>query len=74
MLFDREKGVMYELNETASAICQALVDSGGGTIETIASILSEEFEADLDELTDDVAAFVSDFVGIGLLDCEATPL
>jgi PqqD family protein of HPr-rel-A system len=66
MLFDRAKGVMYELNETASAII-AHLSAEPRAREEIVSRLAAEFEAPRDEIESDVQAFVADFAEAGLL-------
>jgi PqqD family protein of HPr-rel-A system len=66
MLFDRAKGVMYELNETASAIVAQLT-AEPQTCEEIVDKLASQFEAPADEIETDVRAFVADFAEAGLL-------
>ena len=66
MLFDRAKGVMYELNESASAVV-ALLDVTPRNISEIVDTLVDQFEADRGEIEQDVATFVEDFVEAGLL-------
>jgi PqqD family protein of HPr-rel-A system len=66
MLFDRAKGVMYELNESASAIVSQL-SAEPQTVEEITANLAEEFDAPRDEIESDVQTFVSDFTEAGLI-------
>jgi PqqD family protein of HPr-rel-A system len=66
MLFDRAKGVMYELNETASAIVAQLT-AEPQTYGEIVGKLADQFEAPRDEIETDVRAFVADFTEAGLL-------
>jgi PqqD family protein of HPr-rel-A system len=66
MLFDRAKGVMYELNETASAIV-AHLSAEPQACEELVTRLTAEFEAPRDEIESDVQAFLSDFAEAGLL-------
>jgi hypothetical protein len=66
MLFDRAKGVMYELNETASAVIELLGPEPRSVREIVAT-LSARFEADSGEIAEDVAVFVQDFTEAGLL-------
>src|ERR1035438_592972 len=65
MLFDRAKGVMYELNESASAVVE-LLGSEPQQVADVIDILADRFEADPDEIEQDVLAFVDDFVEAGL--------
>jgi coenzyme PQQ synthesis protein D (PqqD) len=67
MLFDRDRGVMYELNETASAAIGRLQGTSLSQEEIVES-LGERFAAEPDELTRDVAGFLGDFVAAGLLE------
>lgn len=66
MLFDRAKGVMYELNETASAII-AHLSAEPQACEEIVTMLAAEFEAPRNEIESDVRAFLADFTEAGLL-------
>lgn len=66
MLFDRRKGVMYELNETASAVVD-LLNGGVCTIEDITDDLAKQFDAPPDEITDDVTRMIADFTEAGLV-------
>lgn len=65
MLFDRSKGVMYELNETASAVVSQL-DQRAMTVAEIAQALSEEFDAPVDAISADVEVMLADFTSAGL--------
>lgn len=66
MLFDRRKGVMYELNETASAVVEHLTTAPATTDHLVAS-LEREFDAPLEEIRGDVERLLADFVDAGLL-------
>lgn len=66
MLFDRAKGVMYELNESASAVVSHLTTEPQA-LEGIVDSLAVEFDAPRDEIEEDVQAFVADFTEAGLL-------
>jgi len=66
MLFDRAKGVMYELNESASAVVE-LLGAEPRRIGDVIDTLTERFEAEPAEIEADVLAFVEDFVEAGLL-------
>jgi Coenzyme PQQ synthesis protein D (PqqD) len=66
MLFDRAKGVMYELNESASAVVSQLTTEPQA-LEEIVDKLAIEFDAPRDEIEEDVQTFVADFTEAGLL-------
>jgi hypothetical protein len=66
MLFDRAKGVMYELNESASAVVE-LLGPEPREIDDVITTLQDRFEADPSEIEVDVLSFVDDFVEAGLL-------
>jgi len=66
MLFDRSKGVMYELNETASAIVE-LLEANPATAKELVISLAEEFDANDDEIRGDVERLLADFFDAGLL-------
>lgn len=66
MLFDRSKGVMYELNETASAVVD-LLTSGTGTTDELVSALVEQFEADPEDIRLDLLGMIEDFTTSGLI-------
>jgi Coenzyme PQQ synthesis protein D (PqqD) len=66
MLFDRQRGVMYELNDTASSIV-ALLDGQSHSVDSLVTALGDEYDAPESALRADVEQFVSDFVGAGLL-------
>ncbi len=70
MLFDREKGVMYELNESASAIVYALSDAPQSHASLVER-LQCEFEGDTG-IDADVTDFLADFEKAGLV-CRAQP-
>ncbi|MEU6559127.1 PqqD family protein [Nocardia nova] len=66
MLFDRAKGVMYELNETASVVVKLLADRPR-TLDELVEELCGEFDGPRDEITADVRSFIDDFSDAGLL-------
>jgi|YNPMSStandDraft_2_1061718.scaffolds.fasta_scaffold10510_2 PqqD family protein of HPr-rel-A system len=66
MLFDRQHGVMYELNETASRIIELLNESPC-SIDVLVQRLAEEYEVDLEDLRTDIERFLNDFVSAHLL-------
>jgi PqqD family protein of HPr-rel-A system len=66
MLFDRTKGVMYELNESASAAVECLGQQPS-TAEELSASLLDEFDAPADEIRADVDQMLADFVDAGLV-------
>lgn len=66
MLFDRRKGVMYELNETASAVVDLLAE-GTDSDDELVTALVEQFDADSEEIREDVRAMLADFTSDGLI-------
>jgi PqqD family protein of HPr-rel-A system len=66
MLFDQRKGVMYELNESASAVAERL-GSEPATSEDLITALLDEFEAPAEDVKADVETLLADFVGAGLV-------
>jgi len=66
MLFDRAKGVMYELNESASAVVSVLTTEPQ-SVNAIVDQLLMKFEAPRDEVTADVLTFIGEFSEAGLL-------
>jgi Coenzyme PQQ synthesis protein D (PqqD) len=66
MLFDRVKGVMYELNESASAVVSVLTTEAQ-SVDAIVDQLLEQFEAPRNEVTADVLTFIRKFSEAGLL-------
>ncbi|MBI1758785.1 MAG: HPr-rel-A system PqqD family peptide chaperone [Actinobacteria bacterium] len=66
MLFDRRNGVMYELNESASAVV-ALLSKEPATAETLSTELLDEFDGPADEVLADVDRMLSDFVEAGMV-------
>jgi PqqD family protein of HPr-rel-A system len=66
MLFDRAKGVMYELNESASAAVE-LIGQQPSTAEELSASLSEDFDAPVEEIRADVDQMLADFVEAGLV-------
>ena len=66
MLFDRGKGVMYEMNETASAIIELLSQAPASPGE-LAQALAETFDAPPGEIKDDVERLLADFADAGLV-------
>lgn len=67
MLFDRNKGVMYELNETASSIVALLQASPQRPHELVAA-LSSVYRVSHDDIAEDVGRFVTDFLSAGVLE------
>lgn len=66
MLFDREKGVMYEMNETASAVID-LITQQPATAEELAAALEERFDGPPEEIRADVERMLADFADAGLV-------
>jgi hypothetical protein len=66
MLFDREKGVMYELNESASSVVGCLSESSH-TVNELLDALAQEYE---DVPAEDVVLLVEDFQSAGLVEVE----
>lgn len=66
MLFDRAKGVMYELNETASVVVTLLADRPR-TLDALVEELCREFDGPRDEIAADIRSFVDDFSDAGLI-------
>lgn len=66
MLFDRKKGVMYELNETAAVIIQ-LLNKGPHDRSELVAALTDEFDATPEEIEGELVPFLSDFLEAGLL-------
>jgi PqqD family protein of HPr-rel-A system len=66
MLFDRSKGVMYELNEAAAAVVERL-DQEPGSADAVSESLLAEFDGPPDEIRADVDRLLADFVEAGLL-------
>jgi Coenzyme PQQ synthesis protein D (PqqD) len=60
MLFDRRKGVMYELNETASAIVEQL-EGKPRTVDELITVLLDDFDAAGEEIREDVTTFLAEF-------------
>jgi hypothetical protein len=60
MLFDRDKGVMYEMNETASAVID-LITEGSASVEELALALETRFDGPPGEIRDDVERLLADF-------------
>ncbi|MBU2549559.1 MAG: PqqD family protein [Proteobacteria bacterium] len=56
---------LYTLNETGQAIWQAL--DGRRTLNEVAALLAEEFDAPLDEVNTDVLGFTVELTGRGIL-------
>jgi len=67
MLFDRNRGVMYELNETASSIV-ALLQAGLQRTTDLVDALSSEYRVDKADIAEEVSQFVTDFLGSGVLE------
>ncbi|MFD9691783.1 PqqD family protein [Kitasatospora sp. NPDC059088] len=66
MLFDRKKGVMYELNESAAAIVRMFA-AAPRVVEDMVVELAETFEGDREAIREGLSSLVSDFVEAGLL-------
>lgn len=66
MLFDRQKGVMYELNESASAVAE-LLEREPASIEVLMTALMEDFDALPDEIQADIEQMLVDFTDAGLV-------
>ena len=66
MLFDRKRGVMYELNETASSIV-GLLDAAPRDFDQLLEALLTEYEAPVEEMRADVEQLLNDFVQADLL-------
>ncbi|WP_280369728.1 HPr-rel-A system PqqD family peptide chaperone [Nocardia wallacei] len=66
MLFDRAKGVMYELNESASALVE-LLGTDPVTASEIVDALCAQFDAPEDDIAADVEQFIREFVEAGML-------
>ncbi|GAA2486590.1 PqqD family protein [Nocardia seriolae] len=69
MLFDRAKGVMYELNESASAIV-ALLGTAPASVGEIVDALSAQFDAPEDDIAADVEQFIGECVEAGMLKAD----
>jgi PqqD family protein of HPr-rel-A system len=66
MLFDRDKGVMYEMNETASAVIELLSQEPAST-EELAQALEQYFDGPSGEIKDDIERLLADFTDAGLV-------
>ncbi len=66
MLFDRRKGVMYELNESATAVI-SLLEQQPATVDGLCTLLLEDFDAPADEVETDVSSLLADFMDAGLV-------
>jgi hypothetical protein len=69
MLFDRDKGVMYELNESASSVVGLLAERSQ-TLDELLDALAQEYDAQHDTLAEDVTLLVEDFRTAGLVEVE----
>ncbi len=69
MLFHRTKGVMYELNESASAVIDILSTGPQSWDEIIAALLNQ-FDAPREEIETDVRTFIDEFTEAGLLKAD----
>lgn len=70
MLFDRKKGVMYELNETASSIV-ALLNVAPRPLGEIVEALGAEYTAEPSAIAGDVERILADFESAGLVEQAA---
>lgn len=66
MLFDRRKGVMYELNETASAVVEQL-DRRPMALDGLVEVLLADFDAPVDEIREDIERLLAEFSEAGIL-------
>lgn len=66
MLFDRQKGVMYELNESASAVVE-LLEQEPASLEGLTAALGDDFDGPDEEIQSDIAQMLADFSGAGLV-------
>jgi hypothetical protein len=66
MLFDRTKGVMYELNESASAVVEAL-ETGAKQRSALIDHLEAQFDAPREEIGADLDSLLADFEKAGLI-------
>lgn len=66
MLFDRKKGVMYELNEAASSI-MLLLQRSPNSVNGLIELLIHEYDVQPEDLQADVRVFIADFEGAGLI-------
>jgi hypothetical protein len=69
MLFDRRKGVMYEMNETASAVIGCLAERPA-TFDELLVVLTAAYEAPDDEIRGDVLRLLDDFSEAGLVTAQ----
>jgi len=67
MLFDKEKGVMYELNETASSIISILASSPKN-VQEIIEIIGKDYNSENNQIAEDVEEFIADFITSGLVE------
>lgn len=65
MLYDQNRGVMYELNDTASAII-ALLDQPRSVL-SMAKLLTQEYDGSEDDFKEDIEQLLSDFKDVGLV-------
>jgi len=65
MAFDKGSGVMYELNDTATSVLK-LID-GHRDIDSIVTALTEEFEADPEQIRADVVHLLQRFAEVSLV-------
>jgi Coenzyme PQQ synthesis protein D (PqqD) len=71
MLFDRDKGVMYELNESASSIVGMLAE-GSQTLDELLDALAQDYDAPHGTLAEDVTLLIEDFRSAGLVEVETS--
>lgn len=67
MLFNRQKGVMYELNETASSVLGRLADSRSCRLGQLVDSLADEYEAPREAILADVWLLLVDLADAGLV-------
>ncbi|MFE9788910.1 HPr-rel-A system PqqD family peptide chaperone [Nocardia salmonicida] len=70
MLFDRAKGVMYELNESASSVVRLLAQEPR-SLQDIIDALCSEFDGPQEEVAADIQTFIEEFATAGLLTVDA---
>jgi uncharacterized protein (UPF0335 family) len=65
MLYDNNEGVMYELNETASAVI-SLIEHANNSEEDVISNISARFSEDNKQIEQDIKKFLTEIKGRGL--------
>ena len=67
MLFDLKTGSYYRINDVACFIVECIKSGNANNIETIASLLCEEYEVDTATASEDVASVVEDLIQLGII-------